>query len=239
MLVPQSGDKEGRHLKILALVDLSKPLLKGTVVKTAGALKWISFKYERCPDFCYSCGIVGYSERSCKEKRVLGGSILENQYAPWLRAGNNKISSQEKPARTEVSSDKRYWKFQKGELVEQERIRTQLNRSLLETLKSTGQEGNSNQDLMKAMEDMRIVQDMGALTIVVENKEAGQGCSEGPMHLDKGRLDLSLVIQVEEVKQTPTIVEEMGKDKGGDLQAKNQDLGVSEGTAGLVIHHES
>ena len=39
VLIPQNGGKDGRHLKILALVDLSKPLLRGTVVRIAGALK--------------------------------------------------------------------------------------------------------------------------------------------------------------------------------------------------------
>nr|XP_027093514.1 uncharacterized protein LOC113713907 [Coffea arabica] len=83
VLIPQTGGKEGRHLKILALTDLSKPLLRGIMVKLAGSIKWVAFKYERCPDFCcYSCGIVGHSERSCKDKRVISRSISENQYGP-------------------------------------------------------------------------------------------------------------------------------------------------------------
>ena len=64
VIVPQAGGKEGRHLKVLALVDLSKPLLRGTLVNVAESLKWVAFKYERCLDFCYSCGIVGHGERT-------------------------------------------------------------------------------------------------------------------------------------------------------------------------------
>nr|XP_027076011.1 uncharacterized protein LOC113699853 [Coffea arabica] len=64
VVIPQVGGKEGRHPKVLVMVDLSKPLLRGTVVRIAGTGKWIAFKYERCPDFCYNCGIVGHSERN-------------------------------------------------------------------------------------------------------------------------------------------------------------------------------
>nr|XP_027118509.1 uncharacterized protein LOC113735714 [Coffea arabica] len=111
VIVPQSGGKEGRHLKILALVDLSVPLLRGTVVQTAGKLKWVVFKYERCPDFCYNCGVVGHSERSCKEQRVMMARLSENQYGPWMRAGNTKSPSKERPLKPELSKDKRYWRF--------------------------------------------------------------------------------------------------------------------------------
>nr|XP_027082488.1 uncharacterized protein LOC113704814 [Coffea arabica] len=80
VIIPQSGGKEGRHLKILALVDLSTPLLRGTVVQTAGTFKWVVFKYERYPDFCYNCGVVGHSERSCKEQRVtMDGELVERE----------------------------------------------------------------------------------------------------------------------------------------------------------------
>lgn len=40
VIVPQSGGKEGRHLKMLVLADLSKPFLRGTLVQLAGSIKW-------------------------------------------------------------------------------------------------------------------------------------------------------------------------------------------------------
>ena len=48
VIIPQMGGKEGRHLKMLFLADLPKPLLRGTIVKMAGTMKWVAFKYERC-----------------------------------------------------------------------------------------------------------------------------------------------------------------------------------------------
>ena len=144
VVIPQVGDKEGRHLKVLVMADLSKPLLRGTVVRIAGTGKWIAFKYERCPDFCYNCGIVGHSERSCKERRLLGGSTDENQYGPWMRAGNIRVSPQNKNVRVSEHSDRRYWSFRNGELIEQEKNKMHGSQSLLDVLKATGSGGCSN-----------------------------------------------------------------------------------------------
>ena len=108
VIVPQAGGKEGRHLKMLALVDLSKPLLRGTLVHVAESLKWVAFKYKRCPYFCYSCGIVRHGEHTCKEQRTTSGSLLEHQHGPWLRAGSTRSRTKDRIVREEMVKDKRY-----------------------------------------------------------------------------------------------------------------------------------
>ena len=88
VIVPPGGGKEGRHMKILVEVDVQKPLLRGTLVKLEGVNTWVDFKYERCPDFCYNCGIVGHGDKSCNEGGKEGQSGRESQYGAWMRAGN-------------------------------------------------------------------------------------------------------------------------------------------------------
>nr|XP_027120420.1 uncharacterized protein LOC113737375 [Coffea arabica] len=240
VLIPQNGGKDGRHLKILALVDLSKPLLRGTVVKIAGALKWIAFKYERCPDFCYSCGLVGHSERSCKDRRVTGGSMGGHQYGPWLRAGNTRSSPQKQNSRNEGSSDKKYWRFQEGELIEQDRSRSLLNQSLLENLLSPDKEGHSSQKEREDREKAKEDQGRGASPVVEENKGGIQDCSEDLMNLETRGPDLPLVIQVEEEIQSPMAVEVREEDRELEIQNQNQGLVDNEDSVGaLVTHQES
>ena len=36
MIIPQNEGKEGKHLKLLVLIDISRPLLRGTTVKMNG-----------------------------------------------------------------------------------------------------------------------------------------------------------------------------------------------------------
>ncbi|XP_027158439.1 uncharacterized protein LOC113760064 [Coffea eugenioides] len=42
VIIPQTGGKEGRHLKLLVMVNISKPLLRGTIVKVGDVTKWAS-----------------------------------------------------------------------------------------------------------------------------------------------------------------------------------------------------
>ena len=67
-------------------MELSKPLLRGTTVKLGGSARWIEFRYEKCPDFCYCCGIMGHNERSYRVKGI--NITKEAQYGAWLRASN-------------------------------------------------------------------------------------------------------------------------------------------------------
>ncbi|XP_027071971.1 uncharacterized protein [Coffea arabica] len=93
VIVPQTGGKEGRHLKLLVVVNICQPLLRGTIVKVGEATKWVSFKYERCPDFCYNCGIIRHSKRTCNKQTPSGMGKKDNQYGPWLRVGNPRNST--------------------------------------------------------------------------------------------------------------------------------------------------
>ena len=84
MIIPQGGGKEGKHLKILGEIDLSVPLPRGIMVKSNGMVRWIEFKYEKCPDFYFCYGMVGHSERNCGRKGL--AKEREPQYGNWLRA---------------------------------------------------------------------------------------------------------------------------------------------------------
>ena len=46
VIIPNSGTKEGKHMKILAEIDLNQPMLRGTIVKMNGIIRWVEFMHE-------------------------------------------------------------------------------------------------------------------------------------------------------------------------------------------------
>lgn len=55
MIIPENDTKEGRYVKMLVEVDLTKPLIRGTKVGFEGEKQWV-LKYEQLPLFCFYCG---------------------------------------------------------------------------------------------------------------------------------------------------------------------------------------
>lgn len=92
VLLPPKSGKEGRHMKIFAEIDLLQPLARGTPVKLNGVMVWIEFKYERCPDFCSKCGIIGHGDKNCRLKMNSNQPHRDTQFRPWMRVGNIMMS---------------------------------------------------------------------------------------------------------------------------------------------------
>lgn len=71
-------------------MDITQPILRGTLVKYNENSRWVAFKYERCLDFYYNCGIIGHGDKSCI-KRSLSALSESLQFRPWLKAWGGKI----------------------------------------------------------------------------------------------------------------------------------------------------
>ena len=70
-------------------MDMSKPLCWGRKIEIGeDNERWVSFKYEKLPNFGYWCGLVSHDEKEC-EKWLIGrgsGSEESQGYGAWLRA---------------------------------------------------------------------------------------------------------------------------------------------------------
>ncbi|KAL5788182.1 hypothetical protein ACOSP7_005131 [Xanthoceras sorbifolium] len=75
----------GKYLRVRVWVDVSKPLCRGLKVWVVevGMMITVLLKYERLPEFCHNCGLLGHPLRECMEV-VPGPSELK--YGAWLKA---------------------------------------------------------------------------------------------------------------------------------------------------------
>lgn len=107
IMISQTGSKEGKHVKILAKVKLTQPLLRGTTVRCQGNRVWVKFKCEKCPDFCYKCGKVRHVWRTCIEEVNLEVGKDIEQYGNWMKANFSRMlpRSKEKTPDFKVNQD--------------------------------------------------------------------------------------------------------------------------------------
>lgn len=96
VIIPDSGSKRARYLKVLAKIDLDKPLLRGRKIKYNGQEVWVEFKYKHMATFCFYCGKVRHIERDCSGRKSAAnaGVILERQYGDWMQADPQRKGSQ-------------------------------------------------------------------------------------------------------------------------------------------------
>ena len=86
--VPEKGVQWGKYLRVKVNLDKSRKLVRGKKVCIEGSSgRWVFFKYERLPNFCYRCGMLDHGEKVCSKSmpREENGEKGNAQYGPWLR----------------------------------------------------------------------------------------------------------------------------------------------------------
>jgi hypothetical protein len=82
----------GPWMRVRVTIDITKPLCRGRKITLEDSSeRWISFKYERLPNFCYWCGKVDHGDKDCSYWLANKHKLKSNdqQYGPWLRATVN------------------------------------------------------------------------------------------------------------------------------------------------------
>lgn len=75
-------------LRVRVEVNINQALVKGFWLKgkaDSSRDRWISYKYERLPDFCYACGRIGHDKKGCRF--TPRGEDALSGYGPELRTG--------------------------------------------------------------------------------------------------------------------------------------------------------
>uniref|UniRef100_A0A803PSF4 Reverse transcriptase domain-containing protein n=1 Tax=Cannabis sativa TaxID=3483 RepID=A0A803PSF4_CANSA len=62
-------ENSGPFLRIRVLLDITKPLRRGMTIRfrSIHEPKWISFKHESLPNFCYFCGLMDHTYNRCSQ----------------------------------------------------------------------------------------------------------------------------------------------------------------------------
>ena len=64
--VPDSGVHWGKCLRVRVQIDATKRLVRGKrITIEGGKSRWVQFKYERLPNFCYRCGPLSHALKDC------------------------------------------------------------------------------------------------------------------------------------------------------------------------------
>jgi hypothetical protein len=87
--VLEDGITWGDFLRVKVRIDITKPLLRRKKLKLGKDDPiWVTLKYKKLPTYCYQCGILGHSERECREGVHKGQQCRRSDaaYGPWLRA---------------------------------------------------------------------------------------------------------------------------------------------------------
>ena len=91
--VSEKGIQWGRYLCVRIQMDVTKKLIGAKKVSIENdEPRWVFFKYERLPNFCYLYGRIGYNEHECPEKGETNGGVEKEkyQYGAWLCAESMK-----------------------------------------------------------------------------------------------------------------------------------------------------
>lgn len=103
--VDSDGLGWGPFLRIKVWVDITKPLIQGSLISNQGNPLWIAFKYKRLPNFYFKCGVIKHSILGCNKSPLSNKmhNMDQTQYGIWLRAPLTKTGRKG----SNISLDKR------------------------------------------------------------------------------------------------------------------------------------
>ncbi|TXG64073.1 hypothetical protein EZV62_011067 [Acer yangbiense] len=86
----EAKDCWGKFMRVKVLIEISKPLKRWLRLKLdkSDNIVLVGLKYERLPQFCYACGIIGHVIKDCldTEAKTAALSGSTTRFGSWMRA---------------------------------------------------------------------------------------------------------------------------------------------------------
>ena len=86
--VVDTGVQWGKCLLVRVKIDVSCKLIRGKKINIdEGVARWVLFKYECLPNFCYRCGLLEHDLKDCTQKKETDktSEMGELQCGAWMR----------------------------------------------------------------------------------------------------------------------------------------------------------
>jgi hypothetical protein len=80
---------KARIVKIRVQINTNQPIRPGIFIgNTKDDIKWVDFRYENLPMFCFLCGYIGHNESNCSTQTCAMDEGSTNPRGPWLRSNS-------------------------------------------------------------------------------------------------------------------------------------------------------
>jgi hypothetical protein len=80
---------KARIVKIRVEIDTNQPIRPRIFIgNTKDGIKWVDFRYENLPMFCFLCGYIGHNESNCTNQAFAMDDGSTNPRDPWLRSNS-------------------------------------------------------------------------------------------------------------------------------------------------------
>jgi hypothetical protein len=91
----ESGMAQGKYLRVNVRMKINKPLLRGLVVSFGDddEGKWCRFEYEFLPNFCFTCGFIGHTDKACSIQLGRGETQQYEKRLKWTPSQRGSYSN--------------------------------------------------------------------------------------------------------------------------------------------------
>ncbi|CAL1411115.1 unnamed protein product [Linum trigynum] len=156
------------YMRLRVTFQITKPLRRGVLLEVDNRKQWYVVAYEKLPNFCYNCGMLGHLKKDCQEELV---PEEEAQYGSWMRA-TSPIKKYDKKNRWVAAKAEKIWSAAKLKVSGEESGESKRSGSIEETTHRVLK--TAKKKLFDIINEEVINEDSFSQRLEIKDKEAGE-----------------------------------------------------------------